>query len=148
MLPGVCQVPWKRCREIIEPKLEDTQCGFRAGHSTTDQIVSTLQQIWHILEVRQKCLRMFCRSRESIRTGPLSKLWVVFLECGGDGRLLLSVKSLYFWLIDSLFDSANNRNQCKNTMLKSNQLSVEIRINENKMGKELLRVKNIFGETP
>jgi len=33
-------------------------------------------------------------------------------------------------------------------MLKSNQLSVEIRINENKMGKELLRVKNIFGETP
>ena len=28
----------KRCREIIEPKLGDTQCGFRPGRSTTDQI--------------------------------------------------------------------------------------------------------------
>jgi len=34
------------CQEaakIIEPKLDDTQCGFRCGRSTTEQI-STLQQ--------------------------------------------------------------------------------------------------------
>ena len=35
----------KRCREINEPKLNDTQCGFHPGHSTTDQIF-TLQQIF------------------------------------------------------------------------------------------------------
>jgi len=35
----------KRCREIIEPQLEDTQCRFRAGHSTADQF-STLQKIF------------------------------------------------------------------------------------------------------
>ena len=29
----------KRCREIIEPKLDNTRCGFRPGRSTTDQIL-------------------------------------------------------------------------------------------------------------
>jgi len=33
-----------RCREIIEPKLDDTQFGFRRSRSTTDQMF-TLQQI-------------------------------------------------------------------------------------------------------
>ena len=37
-----CQVPWKRCREIIEPKLNDTQCGFSFCRSITGQIL-TLQ---------------------------------------------------------------------------------------------------------
>jgi len=35
----------KRCREIIEPKLDDTQCGFRGVRRTTEQN-STLQQIF------------------------------------------------------------------------------------------------------
>jgi len=35
----------KRCREINEPKQDDTQCGFHPGHSNTDQIF-TLQQIF------------------------------------------------------------------------------------------------------
>ena len=35
----------QRCREIIEPKLDDTQCGFRHGLSTTEQN-SALQQIF------------------------------------------------------------------------------------------------------
>jgi len=35
----------KRCREIIESKLEDTQCGLRPGSSSKDQIF-TLQQIF------------------------------------------------------------------------------------------------------
>ena len=38
---------WKTCHEIIEPKLNDTQCGLRPGRSTTDQIF-TLQQIFEI----------------------------------------------------------------------------------------------------
>jgi len=35
----------KTCHEIIEPKLNDTQCRLRPGRSTTDQIF-TLQQIF------------------------------------------------------------------------------------------------------
>ena len=34
----------KKCREIVESKLEDVQCSFRPGRSTTDQI--TLKQIF------------------------------------------------------------------------------------------------------
>ena len=35
----------RKCREIVESKLEDGQCGFRPGRSTTDQIF-TLKQIF------------------------------------------------------------------------------------------------------
>ena len=35
----------KKCREIVEPKLMDAQCGFRPGRSTMDQIFA-LQQIF------------------------------------------------------------------------------------------------------
>ena len=42
---SICQVPWKRCREIIVTKLEDTQCIFHPSRSTTNQIF-TLPQIF------------------------------------------------------------------------------------------------------
>ena len=44
-LPGTifARVIERRCREIVEPQIQDTQCGFRAGRGTTDQIF-TLQQ--------------------------------------------------------------------------------------------------------
>ena len=35
----------RKCREIVESKLEDGHCGFRPGRSTTDQIF-TLKQIF------------------------------------------------------------------------------------------------------
>ena len=35
----------KQCQEMIEPKLDDTQCSFCPGRSTTDEIF-TLQQIF------------------------------------------------------------------------------------------------------
>ena len=38
----------KKCREIVEPKLTDAQCGFRPGQRTMDQIFS-LQDIFRKL---------------------------------------------------------------------------------------------------
>jgi len=40
----------KRCHEIIELNLNDTQCGFRPGRSTTDQIVSLSSKFLRNLE--------------------------------------------------------------------------------------------------
>jgi len=37
-LGKVCTKCLKRCREMVEPKLEDTQCCFRRRRSATDQI--------------------------------------------------------------------------------------------------------------
>ena len=35
----------KRCREIVEPQLQDAQCGFCPGRSTMDQIFA-FQQVF------------------------------------------------------------------------------------------------------
>ena len=43
----------RKCREIVESKLEDRQCGFRPGRSTTDQIF-TLKQIFENLGIMAK----------------------------------------------------------------------------------------------
>ena len=90
--PSVC----KKCCRIIEPTLEDFQCGFRPGRRTADQIF-ILQQVFQIsFGVCQRCLRMFCRPQESIRPGLSRKLQKVLREYGVDGRLLLADKSLYY----------------------------------------------------
>ena len=46
-LPGkvYSKCPKNKCREIVEPKLEDGQSGFGPGRNTTDQIF-TLKQIF------------------------------------------------------------------------------------------------------
>ena len=43
----------RKCREIVESKLEDGHCSFRPGRSTTDQIF-TLKQMG--VELRQGCV--------------------------------------------------------------------------------------------
>jgi len=52
-----------RCCEIIEPKLNDTQCVFYSGRSTTDHI-SLSSKCLRILWVFQRCLHMLCRPQQ------------------------------------------------------------------------------------
>jgi len=87
---SVCQDVAK----IIEPKLDDTQCGFRCGHSTADKI-STLQQIfeksWEHSKSVYTCL---VDLGEVYGWVPHEKLWGLW-EDGVGGCLLLPVKQLY-----------------------------------------------------
>ena len=91
---SVCQDAAK----VIEPKLDDTQCGFRRGRSTTEQI-STLQLIFEKSWVHAKDLYrcFFDLGKVCGRCGrvPSEKLWGVLWDFGVDGCLLPAVKSLY-----------------------------------------------------
>ena len=61
--------------KIIEAKLDNTQCGFCRGRSTTEEI-STLQQIFQeILGTCQSLIHTFCRPRENIWPGSPWKAW-------------------------------------------------------------------------
>ena len=62
----------KRCRKIIESKLNDTQCGFCPGCSTTDHI-SLSSKILRNLGSMLKMSSQICWPRESIRCGSLWK---------------------------------------------------------------------------
>ena len=84
---SVCQDAAK----IIEPKLDDTQCGFCRDHNSTEQI-STLQQSfqnsWEHAKVLYIC---FVDLGKIYGRVPREKLWWVLWEYGVDGCLLLDV---------------------------------------------------------
>ena len=85
----------KTCHEIIEPKLNDTQCGLRPGRSTTDQIF-TLQQIFEkSWEHAKDVYTCFVDLEKAYYWVTREKLSGVFRENGVDDRLLLAVKSMY-----------------------------------------------------
>ena len=85
----------KKCREIVQDKLTDAQCGFRPGRSTMDQIFA-LQQIfeksWEYAKEVNACFVDLEKAYDRI---PRDKLWAVRLQYGIDGQLLTAIKSQY-----------------------------------------------------
>ena len=69
----------KKCREIVDPKLTDAQCGFCPGRSTMDQIFA-LQQIfeksWEYAKEVNACFVDLEKAYDCI---PGDKLWAVLL---------------------------------------------------------------------
>ena len=100
---SLLSLPWKvyakclerKCREIVESKLEDGQCGFRPGRSTTDQIF-TLRQIFEkSWEYGKDLFACFVDLEKAYDRVPRNKLWKVLQEYGVDGQLLRAIKSFY-----------------------------------------------------
>ena len=78
----------RKCREIVELKLEDGQCGFRPGRSTTDQIF-TLKQIFEkSWEYGKDLFACFVDLEKAYDRVPRDKLWKVLQEYGVNGQLL------------------------------------------------------------
>ena len=78
-----------------EIKLEDSQCGFRPGGSTTNQIF-TLRQIFEkSWEYAKDVLACFVDLEKAYNRVPRDKLWRVLQEFGIDGHLLMAIKPLY-----------------------------------------------------
>ena len=85
----------RKCREIVEAKLEDGQCSFRLGRSTTKQIF-TLKQIFKKSWKHSKNLEACFVDLEKAYDRVLwDKLWKVLREYDVDGELLRAYKSLY-----------------------------------------------------
>ena len=85
----------RKCRKIVESKLEDGQCGFRPGRSTTDQIF-TLKQIFEkSWEYAKDLFAYFVDLEKAYDRVPRDKLWKVLQEYGVDGQLLRAIKSFY-----------------------------------------------------
>ena len=79
----------------MESKLEDGQCGFRPGRSTTDQIF-TLKQIFEkSWEYGKDFFACFVDLEKAYDRIPRDKPWKVLQEYGVDGQLLRAIKSFY-----------------------------------------------------
>ena len=82
----------------MESKLEDGQCGFRPGRSTTDQIF-TLKQIFEkSWEYGKDLFACFVDLKKAYDRVPRDKVWKVLQEYGVDGQLLRAItgKSFYY----------------------------------------------------
>ena len=85
----------RKCREIVESKLEDGQGDFCPGRSTTDQIF-TLKQIFEKSWEHDKDLfACFVDFEKAYGRVPQNKLWEVLRKYGVNGQLLRANKSFY-----------------------------------------------------
>ena len=76
----------KNWQEIVESKLEDGQCGFRPGRSTTEQIL-TLKQIFDkSWEHGKDLFACFVDLEKAYDRVPQNKLWKVLQEYGVNGQ--------------------------------------------------------------
>ena len=76
----------------MESKLEDGQCGFRPGRSTTDQIF-TLKLIFEkSWEYGKDLFACFVDLEKAYHQVTRDKLWKVLQEHGVNGQLLRAIK--------------------------------------------------------
>ena len=96
-LPGkvYSRVLERRIRPIVEPRIQEEQCGFRPGRGTLDQLY-TLQRVlegsWEFAQPVHMC---FVDLEKAFDRVPRSVLWGVLREYGVRGPLLRAVRSLY-----------------------------------------------------
>ena len=78
-----------------ESKLEDGQCGFHPGRSTSDQIFTPKQIFEKSWEYGKDLFACFVDHEKTYDWVPRYKLWKVLREYGDDGQLLCATKSFY-----------------------------------------------------
>jgi exonuclease III len=84
-----------RCRRIVEPLIQEEQCGFRPGRGTTDQIFTLAQIYEKSWEYGKPVHTCFIDLEKAYDRVPRSTLWEVLEEYNISGALLRAIKSLY-----------------------------------------------------
>ncbi|KAK3530784.1 hypothetical protein QTP70_001585 [Hemibagrus guttatus] len=96
-LPGkvYSRVLERRVRLLVEPRIQEEQCGFRPGRGTLDQLYTlhrVLEGSWEFAQPVQMC---FVDLEKAFDRVPRGILWEVLWEYGVRGSLLRAVRSLY-----------------------------------------------------
>uniref|UniRef100_A0A672ZD16 Reverse transcriptase domain-containing protein n=1 Tax=Sphaeramia orbicularis TaxID=375764 RepID=A0A672ZD16_9TELE len=96
-LPGkvYSKVLERRIRPIVEPQIQEEQCGFRPSRGTLDQLYTlhrVLEGSWEFAQPVHMC---FVDLEKAFNRVPRGILWGVLREYGVRGPLLRAVRSLY-----------------------------------------------------
>ncbi|KAK3557563.1 hypothetical protein QTP70_030496 [Hemibagrus guttatus] len=85
----------RRVRPLVEPRIQEEQCGFRPSHGTLDQhytLHRVLEGSWEFAQPVHMC---FVDLEKAFDHVPRGILWEVLWEYGVRGPLLKAVWSLY-----------------------------------------------------
>ncbi|KAK3520909.1 hypothetical protein QTP86_002418, partial [Hemibagrus guttatus] len=96
-LPGkvYSRVLERRVRPLVEPRIQEEQCGFRPSRGTLDQLYTlhrVLEGPWEFAQPVHMC---FVDLEKAFDRVPHGILWEVLWEYGVRGPLLRAVRSLY-----------------------------------------------------
>ncbi|KAK3513401.1 hypothetical protein QTP70_014229 [Hemibagrus guttatus] len=96
-LPGkvYSRVLERRVRPLVEPWIQEEQCGFRPSRGTLDQLYTlhrVLEGSWEFAQPVHMC---FVDLEKAFDCVPRGILWEVLWEYGVHGPLLRAVRSLY-----------------------------------------------------
>ncbi|KAK3533035.1 hypothetical protein QTP70_006219 [Hemibagrus guttatus] len=96
-LPGTVysRVLERRVRPLVEPRIQEGQCGFRPSRGTLDQLYTlhrVLEGSWEFAQPVHMC---FVNLEKAFDRVPHGTLWEVLWEYGVRGPLLRAVRSLY-----------------------------------------------------
>ncbi|KAL0169720.1 hypothetical protein M9458_034316, partial [Cirrhinus mrigala] len=96
-LPGkvYARVLERRIRPIVEPRIQEEQCGFRPGRGTMDQLYTLFRVLEGSWEFAQPVHMCFVDLEKAFDRVPRGVLWGVLWEYGVRGPLLRAVRSLY-----------------------------------------------------
>ncbi|KAI3374782.1 hypothetical protein L3Q82_021332 [Scortum barcoo] len=85
----------RRIRPIVDPRIQEEQCGFRPGRGTLDQLYTlhrVLEGLWEFAQPVHMC---FVDLEKAFDRVPRGILWGCSAEYGVRGPLLRAVRSLY-----------------------------------------------------
>ncbi|KAK3527338.1 hypothetical protein QTP86_021955, partial [Hemibagrus guttatus] len=96
-LPGkvYSRVLERRVRPLVEPRIQEEQCGFRPSRGTLDQLYTlhrVLEGSWEFAQPVHMC---FVDLEKAFNHVPRGILWEVLWEYGVRGPLLRAIRSLY-----------------------------------------------------
>uniref|UniRef100_A0A8C6KY55 Reverse transcriptase domain-containing protein n=1 Tax=Nothobranchius furzeri TaxID=105023 RepID=A0A8C6KY55_NOTFU len=85
----------RRVHRIVEPQIQEEQCGFRPGRGTLDQLYTLRGILEGAWEFAQPVYMCFVDLEKAFDRVPRGALWGVLREYGVPGPLIRAVRSLY-----------------------------------------------------